>query len=119
MSLLLRHPDQPDNPKVLKVAVIGAPNAGKSTLSNQLLGIKVFVSSVLLLNPHTWRSLCKANNYLFKVFAVSKKVHTTRSRAMGVLTEDDTQIVRAFLCLFWYNTTTIIYKYKYIYTLLN
>ncbi|XP_040038348.2 GTPase Era, mitochondrial [Gasterosteus aculeatus] len=67
MSLLLRHPDQPDNPKVLKVAVIGAPNAGKSTLSNQLLGIKVF--------------------------AVSKKVHTTRSRAMGVLTEDDTQII--------------------------
>ncbi|KAL6099095.1 eral1 [Pungitius sinensis] len=67
LSLLLRHPDQPDNPKVLKVAVIGAPNAGKSTLSNQLLGIKVF--------------------------AVSKKVHTTRTRAMGVLTEDDTQII--------------------------
>uniref|UniRef100_A0A8C9XVF2 GTPase Era, mitochondrial n=1 Tax=Sander lucioperca TaxID=283035 RepID=A0A8C9XVF2_SANLU len=71
-SLLLallhqRHPDQPDNPKVLKVAIIGAPNAGKSTLSNQLLGRKVF--------------------------AVSKKVHTTRSRALGVLTEDDTQII--------------------------
>ncbi|KAM6912095.1 GTPase Era, mitochondrial [Lycodopsis pacificus] len=67
LSLLLRHPDQPDNSKVLKVAIIGAPNAGKSTLSNQLLGRKVF--------------------------AVSKKVHTTRSRAMGVLTEDDTQII--------------------------
>ncbi|XP_035846820.1 GTPase Era, mitochondrial [Sander lucioperca] len=67
LSLLLRHPDQPDNPKVLKVAIIGAPNAGKSTLSNQLLGRKVF--------------------------AVSKKVHTTRSRALGVLTEDDTQII--------------------------
>lgn len=66
-SLLLRAPDQPDNAKVLKVAIIGAPNAGKSTLSNQLLGKKVF--------------------------AVSKKVHTTRSRALGVITEDDTQII--------------------------
>ncbi|KAK5859083.1 hypothetical protein PBY51_003174 [Eleginops maclovinus] len=67
LSLLLRHPDQPENAKVLKVALIGAPNAGKSTLSNQLLGRKVF--------------------------AVSKKVHTTRSRALGVLTEEDTQII--------------------------
>ncbi|KAG8008260.1 GTPase Era [Nibea albiflora] len=67
LSLLMRHPNQPDNPKVLKVAIIGAPNAGKSTLSNQLLGRKVF--------------------------AVSKKVHTTQTRAMGVLTEDDTQII--------------------------
>ncbi|XP_041864298.1 GTPase Era, mitochondrial [Melanotaenia boesemani] len=67
LSLLLRHPDQPHDSKVLKVAIIGAPNAGKSTLSNQLLGRKVF--------------------------AVSKKVHTTRSRALGVLTENDTQII--------------------------
>lgn len=67
LSLLLRHPDQPDNSKILKVAIIGAPNAGKSTLTNQLLGRKVF--------------------------AVSKKVHTTRSRALGVLTENDTQII--------------------------
>ncbi|XP_020505627.2 GTPase Era, mitochondrial [Labrus bergylta] len=66
-SLLLRDPDQPENSKVLKVAIIGAPNAGKSTLSNQILGRKVF--------------------------AVSKKVHTTRSRALGILTEDDTQII--------------------------
>nr|XP_046267073.1 GTPase Era, mitochondrial [Scatophagus argus] len=67
LSLLMRHPDQPANSKVLKVAIIGAPNAGKSTLSNQLLGRKVF--------------------------AVSKKVHTTRCRSLGVLTEDDTQII--------------------------
>ncbi|XP_015239128.1 PREDICTED: GTPase Era, mitochondrial [Cyprinodon variegatus] len=67
VSLLLRHPDQPPDSKVLRVAIIGAPNAGKSTLSNQLLGRKVF--------------------------AVSKKVHTTRSRALGVLTETDTQII--------------------------
>ncbi|XP_076024851.1 GTPase Era, mitochondrial [Genypterus blacodes] len=67
LSLLLKHPDQPDQPKVLKVAIIGAPNAGKSTISNQLLGRKVF--------------------------AVSKKVHTTRRRSLGVLTEDETQII--------------------------
>ncbi|KAM4619717.1 GTPase Era, mitochondrial [Polymixia lowei] len=67
ISLLMKHPDQPENSKVLKVAIVGSPNAGKSTLSNQLLGRKVF--------------------------AVSKKVHTTRSRSLGVLTEEDTQII--------------------------
>ncbi|XP_056314189.1 GTPase Era, mitochondrial [Danio aesculapii] len=66
-SLLLKDPDQPENAKSLKVAIVGSPNAGKSTLTNQLLGRKLF--------------------------AVSSKVHTTRSRAVGVLTENDTQIV--------------------------
>ncbi|XP_062844623.1 GTPase Era, mitochondrial [Trichomycterus rosablanca] len=66
-TLLLKDPDQPENPKVSRVAVIGAPNAGKSTLTNQLLGRKLF--------------------------PVSHKVHTTRSRALGVITEDDTQII--------------------------
>uniref|UniRef100_A0A8D0ESX9 GTPase Era, mitochondrial n=1 Tax=Strix occidentalis caurina TaxID=311401 RepID=A0A8D0ESX9_STROC len=54
------------NPKVLRIAIIGAPNAGKSTLSNQLLGRKVF--------------------------PVSKKVHTTRCKARGVVTDEDTQL---------------------------
>lgn len=92
MSLLLRHPDQPENPKVLKVAIIGAPNAGKSTLSNQLLGRKV---SILLFKcRHCSVSGCLILiGYFPKVFAVSKKVHTTRNRALGVLTEGDTQIV--------------------------
>ncbi|XP_040194465.1 GTPase Era, mitochondrial [Rana temporaria] len=65
---LLRHtPDQPESPKTLKIAVIGAPNAGKSTLSNQLLGRKLF--------------------------PVSSKVHTTRCQAQGVITESDTQVI--------------------------
>uniref|UniRef100_A0A8B9UQH7 GTPase Era, mitochondrial n=1 Tax=Anas zonorhyncha TaxID=75864 RepID=A0A8B9UQH7_9AVES len=65
--LLRDRPDQPQNPKVLRIAIIGAPNAGKSTLSNQLLGRKVF--------------------------PVSKKVHTTRCKAQGVITFEDTQLV--------------------------
>uniref|UniRef100_A0A8C3UB89 GTPase Era, mitochondrial n=1 Tax=Catharus ustulatus TaxID=91951 RepID=A0A8C3UB89_CATUS len=65
--LLENRPDQPQNPKVLRIAIIGAPNAGKSTLSNQLLGRKVF--------------------------PVSKKVHTTRCKARGVITHQDTQLV--------------------------
>nr|XP_020456230.1 GTPase Era, mitochondrial isoform X2 [Monopterus albus] len=51
LSLLLRHPDQPDNSKVLKVAIIGAPNAGKSTLSNQLLGRKILLDTPGLTTP--------------------------------------------------------------------
>ncbi|NXI38327.1 ERAL1 GTPase, partial [Galbula dea] len=65
--LLQNKPDQPQNPKVLRIAIIGAPNAGKSTLSNQLLGRKVF--------------------------PVSKKVHTTRCKARGVITYEDTQLI--------------------------
>jgi GTP-binding protein Era len=49
------------------VAIIGAPNAGKSTLMNQLLGIKLA--------------------------AVSPKAQTTRSRIRGVLTEQEGQII--------------------------
>lgn len=49
------------------VAIIGAPNAGKSTLMNQLLGAKVAI--------------------------VSPKVQTTRFNIRGVLTRDSVQFV--------------------------
>jgi small GTP-binding protein len=58
---------QPENPHFLNVAVIGAPNAGKSTLTNFLIGTKVS--------------------------AVSKKVHTTRRNVIGTLVHESTQIV--------------------------
>lgn len=51
----------------LNVAIIGAPNAGKSTLANKLLGQRFA--------------------------AVSKRVHTTRQNALGFLTSENTQIV--------------------------
>ncbi|XP_016042469.2 GTPase Era, mitochondrial isoform X2 [Erinaceus europaeus] len=65
--LLVHSPDMPENPRVLRVVLLGAPNAGKSTLSNQLLGRKVF--------------------------PVSKKVHTTRCQALGVFTENEAQVI--------------------------
>ena len=49
------------------VAVLGAPNAGKSTLVNQLVGQKVAITSA--------------------------KAQTTRTRVMGVAIEGDAQIV--------------------------
>lgn len=49
------------------VAVLGAPNAGKSTLVNRLTGAKVSI--------------------------VSPKAQTTRSRIRGILVEGDTQLV--------------------------
>ncbi len=49
------------------VAIIGAPNAGKSTLVNQIVGAKVSI--------------------------VSRKVQTTRNRILGIVTEGESQIV--------------------------
>ncbi|MBL9095729.1 MAG: 50S ribosome-binding GTPase, partial [Alphaproteobacteria bacterium] len=49
------------------VAIIGAPNAGKSTLVNRLVGTKVSI--------------------------VSRKVQTTRMRVRGVLIEGRSQLV--------------------------
>ncbi len=49
------------------VAVIGAPNAGKSTLVNQLVGQKVAITSA--------------------------KAQTTRARLMGIALHDETQLV--------------------------
>ncbi len=49
------------------VSIIGAPNAGKSTLINQLVGSKVSI--------------------------VSPKVQTTRTRVMGIVNKGSTQVV--------------------------
>ena len=53
--------------KTAFIAIVGCPNVGKSSLLNRMLGIKVAI--------------------------VSSKPQTTRTKIMGVLTEDEVQLV--------------------------
>lgn len=67
-SELVRTPSEyVKDSRVLQVAILGIPNAGKSTLVNQLSG---------------WQTC-----------SVSKKVHTTKKMSKTVLIRDETQIV--------------------------
>jgi len=58
---------EPENPRCGFVALVGAPNAGKSTLLNAMIGAKVSI--------------------------VSPKVQTTRSRVLGITIDGDSQII--------------------------
>jgi len=60
-------PVMPPSPRILRAAVVGAPNAGKSTLVNALCGRKVS--------------------------AVSPKYNTTRDRVMGAVSQGESQLV--------------------------
>ena len=59
--------DNRDDPRCGFIAVVGAPNVGKSTLVNRLVGAKVSI--------------------------VSPKVQTTRARVMGICIHGQTQLV--------------------------
>jgi small GTP-binding protein len=59
--------EQPENPYLLKIAILGTPNAGKSTMLNALFGETVSI--------------------------VSDKAHTTRERISAVLTQKNRQLV--------------------------
>lgn len=61
------HKDQKNHTKAGFVALIGEPNAGKSTLLNRMVGAKVSI--------------------------VTHKVQTTRSRIRGIVTHENSQIV--------------------------
>ncbi|GAM28720.1 hypothetical protein SAMD00019534_118960, partial [Acytostelium subglobosum LB1] len=67
VDLTMKEPPSMEGQKRLNVAVIGAPNAGKSSLVNTIVGEKV----------------C----------AVSSREHTTRDDIIGIFTKDKTQIV--------------------------
>ncbi|VEL14261.1 unnamed protein product [Protopolystoma xenopodis] len=60
---VLSYPDV----KALKIAIIGCPNSGKSSLVNMLVG---------------WR-----------VCAHSSKAHTTRSKQVAVFTQENIQLI--------------------------
>ncbi|MDB5542981.1 MAG: era, partial [Hyphomicrobiales bacterium] len=63
----LEHTRDLENTRCGFVALIGAPNAGKSTLMNALVGVKVTI--------------------------VSRKVQTTRSLVRGIAIEGNAQII--------------------------
>ena len=65
--------NQPQNPHLLRVAVVGAANAGKSTLVNAIVGEDISV--------------------------VSQKAHTTRDRVLAVLTNENHQVVSFYFFL--------------------
>jgi len=66
-ELVLKPPENVPYSKLLLVSVIGDPNAGKSTIVNQLVG--------------------------WKTCAVSSKVHTTRKNSKSILMDGSTQVV--------------------------
>ena len=81
LSLLLRHPDQPENPRLIRVAVVGAPNAGKSTLTNQLLGRKVnctrlyIIAMSFVFNNDKHRVHFHASNFWSGVCSFKESTH--------------------------------------------
>lgn len=75
--------------RILKIAIIGTPNSGKSTLINQIAGRNVSATIIVQMKriKYDFQSL------LLQIFAVSRKVHTTRCCAKAVLTKANAQIV--------------------------
>ena len=45
--MYLQQPDMPENPRVLKISVLGVPNSGKSTLVNRIMNRRVNLLPIL------------------------------------------------------------------------
>jgi predicted GTPase len=52
-AISLLRPDMPTDSELLKVAIIGAPNAGKSTIVNRLMGWRVRLTLKRLIDTFT------------------------------------------------------------------
>ncbi|XP_013384117.1 GTPase Era, mitochondrial [Lingula anatina] len=67
MLLAAQPTDQPTEARTLKIAVLGRPNVGKSTLVNKLLN--------------------------WKICPVSEKINTSTANSSAILTKDDAQLI--------------------------
>lgn len=76
--------------KIIKVAIVGVPNAGKSTLINSLLDRKVCHVRYIYHDSHYW---FLTSYFSLQICPTSNKVHTTLCKSSAVHTVDNTQIV--------------------------
>ena len=75
--------------KTLKIAVIGLPNSGKSTLINQIIERRVrFDYNIIFKLDWPNKILC-----FLKVCATSMKVHTTTNTARAINNSGNTQLI--------------------------
>lgn len=84
------------NARSLKIAIVGLPNVGKSTLVNCLTSRTVSDQSMIFGNTTQYRLRNNLHCYLFltpQVCATSKKIHTTRNKAAAIFTLDETQLI--------------------------